>query len=169
LNFSDKGAHMDETIKAEIAKLKEYYDRRKSAAGTLEELAGEPLQHHFPIDLWELSDSELDGEMGKRLGFLNDDIDCRPTPDITSHRRFLGRPIVWFKKIIFKILRPYSNTLFIRQNRFNEQLVAFHLASFIRFRRLEESVRRLQRQLDEDGGREDERLNGRDPLQAKHE
>ena len=87
--------------------------------------------------------------MGKRLSFLNDDIDCRPTPAITSHRRFIGPLVVFCKKIVFALLRPYTNTLFDRQNRFNEQLVAFHLASFIRFRRLEERSRRLEQQADE--------------------
>ncbi|MCJ7526446.1 MAG: hypothetical protein MUP71_14670 [Candidatus Aminicenantes bacterium] len=135
---------MDEQIKEEIAKLKERFQGRKDSAASLEELAGGPIQHHFPVDLWQLSDSELDGEMGKRLSFLNDDIDCRPTPDITSHRRFIGPAIVLFKKMIFKIFRPYSNTLFVRQNHFNDQLVAFHLATFIRLRRLEEKVHALE-------------------------
>ena len=137
---------MDEQVKAEIAKLKEYYQERKTGAGSLEELAGKPLQHHFPVDLWQLSDSELDGEMGKRLSFLNDDIDCRPTADITSHRRFIGPVVVFFKKILFRILRPYTNTLFTRQNRFNGQLVAFHLATFIRLRRLEQRILELEKQ-----------------------
>ena len=143
------GATMDEQIKNGIAGLKETYRGRKDAAASLEELAGKPVQDHFAVDLWQLSDSELDGEMGKRLGFLNDDIDCRPTPAITSHRRIIGPLIVFCKKIVFTLLRPYTNTLFDRQNRFNEQLVAFHLASFIRFRRLEDRTRRLEQQADE--------------------
>jgi len=81
--------------------------------------------------------------MGKRLGFLNEDIDCRPTVAITSHRRFIGPFIVLFKKLLLKVLSPYTNSLFVRQNRFNEQLVAFHLATFIRCRRLEEKLKRL--------------------------
>jgi len=143
---------MDEHSKNEIARLKEHYRQLKDAAASLEELAGGPIEHHFAIDLWQLSDSELDGEMGKRLSFLNDDIDCRPTPAIVSHRRFVGPLIVLCKKIVFKLLRPYTNTLFDRQNRFNEQLVAFHLASFIRFRRLEERTRRLEQQCEEAKG-----------------
>jgi O-antigen chain-terminating methyltransferase len=140
---------MDEQINAEIVKLKEYYQNRKNTAGNLEELAGEPLQHHFPVDLWQLSDSELDGEMGKRLSFLNEDIDCRPSQNITSHRRFIGPLIIFGKKIIAKILSPYTNTLFVRQNRFNEQLVSLHLATFIRCRRLEEKIRQLNSQIQE--------------------
>jgi hypothetical protein len=160
---------MDEQIKKEIAELKEHFRARKDSAASLEELAGVPVRHHFPIDLWKLSDSELDGEMGKRLSFLNDDIDCRPTPDITSHRRFIGPAIVLFKKIIFKLLRPYTNTLFIRQNRFNDQLVAFHLASFIRFRRLEERMRKLERREMEISEQADETPGGPSLLISKHD
>ena len=163
------GANMDEPIKAEIAKLKETYRVRKDGAASLEELAGQPVQHHFAIDLWQLSDSELDGEMGKRLSFLNDDIDCRPTPAITSHRRLIGPLIVFCKKIVFTLLRPYTNTLFDRQNRFNEQLVAFHLASFIRFRRLEEKTRRLEQQADELKGRLADPEAGPGPRTPHHE
>lgn len=137
---------MDKQLKDEIARLKEYYRGRKDAAGKLAELAGSPVRHHYPVDLWSLSDSELDNEMGKRLGFLNEDIDCRPIIAITSHRLFLGPFVVFIKKLLLKLLNPYTNSLFVRQNRFNEQLVAFHLASFIRFRRLEERVKNLERE-----------------------
>jgi len=160
---------MDEHIKDEIAKLKEYFRGRKDSLAGLEELAGEPIQHHFPVDLWQLSDSELDGEMGKRLSFLNDDIDCRPTPDITSHRRFIGPAIVWLKKVVFRIFRPYSNTLFVRQNRFNDQLVAFHLATFIRLRRLEEKVRNLERQEQEIREQVEDLPRAQESPTAKHE
>jgi hypothetical protein len=160
---------MDEKIKDEIARLKEYYRERKGSATSLEELAGNPIQHHFPINLWELSDSELDGEMGKRLTFLNEDIDCRPTMAITSHRSFIGPLIVFFKKMIAKILRPYTNTLFVRQNRFNEQLVAFHLASFIRFRRLEDIMKRLEQVENETRERVEEIADGQAEPSSHHE
>ncbi len=134
----------DMAAEEEIAALKESLRTARDAARSLEELAGGPVRHHYPIDLWALSASELDGEMGKRLSFLNEDIDCRPATAVTSHRRLLGPFIVFGKKILLKALRPYTNSLFVRQNRFNEQLVAFHLASFIRFRRLEEKLKRLE-------------------------
>jgi hypothetical protein len=140
---------MDEQIKAELARLKEYYQKRKTAADSLETLTNKKIEHHFPVNLWELADSELDGEMGKRLSFLNEDIDCRPDMTITSHRRFIGPLIVHAKKIIAKIFAPDTAKLFLRQNLFNEQLVAFHLASFIRFRRLEEKALRLEKQVAE--------------------
>jgi hypothetical protein len=146
---SAMGADMDKKAREEIAALKEHYRSAKDAASTLEQLAGGPVQHHYPVDLWSLSESELDNEMGKRLSFLNEDIDCRPGMDVSSHRRVIGPVIVFFKKALLKLLRPYTSSLFVRQNRFNEQLVAFHLASFIRFRRLEERMKRLEGLADE--------------------
>jgi hypothetical protein len=152
----EKGKNMEESIKKEVAKLKEIYRAGKDAATSLEELAGGPVTHHYPVDLWSLSDSELDGEMGKRLGFLNEDIDCHPSAEITSHRRWTGPFIVRFKKLFFRMLRPYTDHLLARQVRFNEQLVAFHLASFIRFRRLEERVKDLEKDASEARERLDE-------------
>jgi hypothetical protein len=137
---------MDEKAKEEIARLKRELQSRLDDAASLDALAGKPLRHHYPVDLWSLSESELDNEMGKRLSFLNDDIDCRPSAAVASHRRFAGPFIVFFKKLLLRALRPYTNSLFVRQNRFNEQLVAFHLASFIRFRRLEERLKRLEQE-----------------------
>lgn len=127
----------------EFEALKERAHAAREAAATLEELAGGPLRHHYPLDLWSLSDDELDNEMGKRLGFLNEDIDCRPVA-VTSHRRLVGPLIVLGKKILLKLLSPYTNSLFARQTRFHEQLVAFHLATFIRLRRIEERLKRLE-------------------------
>ena len=137
---------MDKAIKEEIACLKKIYEKQIKDASSLEIITGKNIVHHYPVNFWELSDNELDQEMGKRLTFLNEDIDCRPSRDITSHRRFIGPLIVLGKKIIAKILSPYTNTLFVRQNRFNEQLVSLHLAAFIRFRRLEEKIKQLESQ-----------------------
>jgi hypothetical protein len=157
----------DNEAKNEIAALKEDLRSARDGARTLEELAGAPVRHHYPIDLWSLSDSELDGEMGRRLGFLNEDIDCRPTVAISSHRRLIGPFIVLGKKLLLKVLRPYTNSLFVRQNRFNEQLVAFHLATFIRLRRLDEKLKRLEQMAGETQERDEGAAAG--PPPPRHE
>jgi hypothetical protein len=159
----------DNEAKNEIAALKQSLRATRDAARSLEELAGGPLRHHYPIDLWSLSDSELDGEMGKRLGFLNEDIDCRPTVAISSHRRLIGPFIVFGKKLLLKVLRPYTNSLFVRQNRFNEQLVAFHLATFIRLRRLDEKLKRLEQLAGETQERNEAAAAAAGPPPPRHE
>jgi hypothetical protein len=139
---------MDERIIKEINRLKEEIYRQKEKAVDLKELVKEEIDRDFPVDFWELSERELDNEMGNRLSFLNDDIDTRPDArSITSHRRILGKPIVLIKRLVMKIAGFYTNTILEKQRSFNEQLVAFHLASFIRFRHHEQKIKEILEKL----------------------
>lgn len=113
----------------------------------LQDFTGRETARCFQLDFWELSPRELDHQMGMRLSILNDSIKCTPDGAISSHRRFIGPVIVFLKKIIRRFFWPDLDMLFARQNLFNERLVAFHLASFIRFRRDEEKLKLLAEEL----------------------
>ena len=132
----------------QIVHLKEEIFRQKEKLSSIDKMVNTGIDRDFRTDLWELSDKELDHEMGNRLSFLNDDIDPRPDPmAITSHRKILGKPIVFIKRTIIKIFGVYANALLEKQRRFNEQLVNFHLASFIRFRRIEKNINEIEEKL----------------------
>ncbi len=132
----------------QIDRLQEDIFRQKEKLASIEELVKTQIDRDFHTNLWELSEKELDHEMGNRLSFLNDDIDPRPDPtSITSHRKILGKPIVFIKRIIIKIAGAYANALLEKQRRFNEQLVNFHLASFIRFRHNEKKINEIEEKL----------------------
>lgn len=139
---------MDKQTIDEIKRLKEEIFKQKEAVTDIRDLVKKEIDRDFPINLWELSERELDNEMGNRLSFLNDDIDPRPdNSSITSHRRFLGKPVVLFKRLLMRLARPYTNLLLEKQRRFNDQAVAFHLASFIRIRQNEQHIRDLHEKL----------------------
>lgn len=139
---------MDERIIKEINRLKEEIYQQKEKVSDIKELITGEIDRDFPVDFWELSERELDNEMGNRLSFLNDDIDTRPdAQSITSHRRILGKPIVLIKRLVMKIAGFYTNTILEKQRSFNEQLVAFHLASFIRFRHNERKIKDILEKL----------------------
>jgi hypothetical protein len=151
----DDHNRQNEHIAREIERLKEQLFKQKETISSIKELVKSEIDRDFPVDLWELSARELDNEMGTRLSFLNDDIDTKPDPySITSHRRLIGKPIVLIKRAIMKITRFYTNSLLEKQKHFNEQVVAFHLASFIRFRQNEERIKGIEEKLktlEEDG------------------
>jgi hypothetical protein len=142
---------MDEQIKNEINGLKEEIRTQKEAVQDIHHLVKQDLKKRYPTDLWELSEKELDNEMGSRLSFLNDDIDPKPDNSvIITHRSgILGKVIVRFKRILMKLAQPYTNLLLEKQRRFNEQLVAYHLASFIRFRSTETHIQKMDKKLKE--------------------
>lgn len=141
-------SRMDDAIIKEIKRLKAEIFKQKEKITDIKELVNCEIERDFHIDLWELSEKELDNEMGKRLSFLNDDIDTRPdSKSVTSHRKILGKPIVFIKRIIMKLASVYTNSILEKQRRFNEQLVAFHLASFIRFRQNEKNIKEIKERL----------------------
>ncbi|MCP4154384.1 MAG: hypothetical protein GY757_42055 [bacterium] len=176
---------MDEQTKKEIQLLKTDIYNLKETVGDINALVKNDIDRDFRLDLWELSERELNNEMGSRLSLLNDDID--PTPEshaITSHRKIIGPLIVFFKKLIVKTSKIYIGAVLEKQRRFNEQLVGYHLATFIRFKQnetriksLEEKVKtveedrelmmeqlnRLQEQQDQQGLREQQEPQTRHP------
>ena len=79
---------MDETIRKEIARLKETYGRLKTEAPSLEKLTNKKIEHHFPVNFWELADSELDQEINDRL---NDWRNPQNTDAIRETMREFGR------------------------------------------------------------------------------
>lgn len=131
-----------------IDHLKKEIFQQKEKLASIEELVKIQIDHDFHTNLWELSEKELDNEMGNRLSFLNDDIDPKPNPTaITSHRKILGKPIVFIKRMVIKIAGTFAAALLEKQRRFNEQLVNFHLASFIRFRQNEKKLAEIEEKL----------------------
>lgn len=141
---------MDEHIVNELDRIKEELTQKREQLQTVEQLVTDPIDRDYPIDLWQLSPRELDAEMGDRLSALNGSIDPRPTSDsITSHRRIIGKPIVMIKKIVMRLFQPAIDTMLEKQRQFNEQAVAFHLASFIRMRQIEQTVKELEETLGE--------------------
>ena len=107
----------------EIKRLKKEIHNRKDKINNIQELVNKSIDREFRTNLWELSERELDFEMGNLLSFMNEDIDPRPDKKvITSHRKIIGRFIVIIKKALIKILNLYTNTILEKQRRFNEKI-----------------------------------------------
>lgn len=141
---------MDKEIIDRIQDLKTEIRKSRDNIQEITELVKKEIDREFPIDLWELSDKELDAVMGERLSIINERIDTRPvSSDIHSHRGLSGKIIVRFKRFLLKISSVYTNMLFDKQRELNGHMVFFQLASFIRQKRLEEKIKEINRTVKE--------------------
>lgn len=140
---------MNKELKQELSLLSEELRRRKESVQSFRELLNDEPDREYRIDLWELSERELDAEMGDRLTLLNDDINIRPDigQEAVSPRRFIGRFITPVKRKILDIVRQYVESMASKSIRFNEQATLYHLASFIRFRHNERRILVLEQKL----------------------
>ncbi len=138
-----------EKIKQRIDSWKEELKSQKEKIDKVENLINKKIDRNFEVNLWDLSEKELDLEMGNKLSILNEDINVMRLEEITSHRKVLGVFIVALKKLARRILLPDLIPFFERQKIFNEGVVNYLLASFIRFRSMEQRLRKLEQDITE--------------------
>ena len=66
--------HMDPEIKEEIAKARRDLEKKMDKVKDISDLVGKNIDREYPQDFNELSETELDVEMGKRVVFLNENL-----------------------------------------------------------------------------------------------
>ncbi len=132
---------MTNTSKEETTELKRDLEREIEAATDRQIIAPEDRDRTFQTDLWSLSAKELEALIGRYLTLLNETTDVAPKIEaITSHRGFIGAPIVAVKKLLFRLLRPFTDTLLADQKLFNGRLVQTQLAQYALQTRLREEI-----------------------------
>jgi len=134
----------NESIKKTLHELKNYYAAEREEAKGIDELVRGPVDREIAVDFWKLSNGEIEREMWNRLSGLDADADCLPGGPISSHRSWLGKPIVLLKKIIRRLTGPYSSMLLHKQNRLNRELVTFQLLVFLKLRHLEKRINEME-------------------------
>lgn len=113
---------MEKTIKKEINKIKSELYQKKETILDIKKLINEDIDEELTSNLSDYSERELETQLGEFLSFLDRSVD--PIPDksqITSHRKIIGKPIVWAKRILLKISRPYLSFIFEKQKANNEK------------------------------------------------
>ena len=154
-------------MRQKLGSLKEELVRQKEQVKEIKHLIKKEIEIHYTVDLSELSGKELDQEMGKLLTSLNEDLDCLSPQKITSHRKIIGSSIVSAKKIITGIIRPLLAPFLEKQKAFNESAVRFQLASFIRFRKIEQKLEGIEKIVMEIEEQQDALLDAIRPLSER--
>jgi hypothetical protein len=137
----------NEDIKRTLQELKAFYATERAKLHDIDKLVMEPVDREIVIDFWKLSGAEIEREMWNRMSILDADADCLPGGPIHSHRPLLGKPVVFFKRMIRRLTAPYSSMLLQKQNRLNRELVTFQLLSFLMFRQLDQRLRKIEEKL----------------------
>jgi len=65
---------MDEEIREEIARARKDLEQKLDRVKDISELVGKDIDREYPLDFNELSETELDTEMAKRVVYLNENL-----------------------------------------------------------------------------------------------
>jgi hypothetical protein len=128
-----------------LLQLKEDLLAQRNQLKDLKGLLKAEIDRDFSVNLWELSEKELDIDMGDKLSLLNDSINPRrDLAEIKSGKKIIGKPITKLKGFIIRVVKHYLDPVYDNHVKFNEKLVNFHLASYIRFRQNEKNIKKIE-------------------------
>ena len=141
---------MDNNIAKEITKMKKELHKKKKEIRNLEELVKKEIDREFPSDLKNFSEKELGSQMDEYISLLNKSVD--PVPDktsITSHRRLIGKPVVWIKRILLKMTRSYITLILDKQKTFNQHCIALYQNLIIHQNKYHEKISHIEERIGE--------------------
>jgi predicted nuclease with TOPRIM domain len=144
-----------EELSKEIERLKEELKRRKEEIQDLKKLIRKEIDREFSCPLEELSEKELETYIRESLSTLPLHIESKPDiKKITSHRKTLGRPIVFIKRAFLETTFNFINSFLDRQTDFNRRIAGLSRAVLLRLgynleriKRIEERVGRCEESL----------------------
>ena len=131
-------------MRKEIEKLKNDLFKEKETIHKIEKLIHKKIDREFPINIWELSEKELEIYIGEYILLLNKKINIKPDEkSITSHRKIIGGAIVFIKKMLVKFIHPYTNLLLDKQIEFNQHIFNLCQAVIIQQKSCKEKVEKI--------------------------
>ena len=113
---------MEKNIADKMKKLKNEIYEKKENIRDIQTLVNKEIDKEWNADVTDFSERELESRMDENISFLSDH--ANPIPEITSwksHRKIIGKPIIWGKRIIFRFASAYFTHILEKQKTFNQK------------------------------------------------
>lgn len=134
-----------EELAKEILRLKEELDRKKEEIHDLKKLVNKEIDREFPSNVEEFSEKELETYIREILSSLPIHIESKPDiRTITSHRKTLGKPIVFLKRAFLETTFNCIDSFLDKQTKFNRQIAALCQAILLRVQHNIERMKRIE-------------------------
>lgn len=145
---------MNPDIKKEITETREALEKKMEKIKNIEKLVKKEIDREYPLDFEELSDIELENEMGKRVVYLNENLNI-----INKINRKTGNKLI---KIL--LLLPYALHFVITKpiSIMKNYLQLNHIL-LIRLRRIDERLGQMEVRLNDLESFEKFRLEKKEP------
>jgi hypothetical protein len=139
---------MEEDRAREIQRLKEELEKKRGEVEDIRTLVNKQIDRPFPADVKEYSEKELETYIREQISTVENCADPRPDKkSVTSHRKIIGRPIVFFKRLLLKMTGFHVHLLLDKQTQFNRESAALNQALVIRLGHHKERMRQIQEKI----------------------
>lgn len=135
-------------LKREIESLRRELEEKKKEIRGLENLVRASIDRDFPLEVGEFSERELADYFRDALPPLKQVLDPRPGPkSVRSHRKIIGAPIVFFKRLFLRIFGFYTHLLLDEQAKFNRRSAELTEALITRLGHYRERLKEAEEKL----------------------
>lgn len=141
---------MENDITKELEKLKKELSKKKEEIQDLKQWVKKEIDQDRISDIADFSERELESLMDEYHSLLDRTAD--PVPDkrsITSHRKGIGKPIVWMKRILLNWTKPFLNLILDKQKVFNRKSIELSQALILHQKRYHERISLIDERLGE--------------------
>jgi predicted nucleic acid-binding Zn-ribbon protein len=141
---------MENNIAEQMENLKKELRKKKDEIQDLKELVKTDIDRDFPSNPKDFSARELESQMDEYHSLLDRYVD--PMPDktsFTSHRKRIGMPIVWIKRILLKMTRPYISIILERQKIFNQKCMDLYQNLILHQKKYHDKISRVEERIGE--------------------
>lgn len=141
---------MEKNFKKEMMKLKKELYENKEEIRDIKKLVNKEIDKEIPVNLEDFSEKELEASMDEQLSYLDEAVN--PFPDktcITSHRKIIGKPIVWIKRFLLRTTNVYITLVLDRQKKFNQKCVALYQTLIRHQKKYRKKINQIEERISE--------------------
>jgi len=139
---------MDETTKQEIARLKADLLKKMAEIDDLRKLLNREIDRPFNPDPMDFTEREIEPFIEKCLAAIAENLSREAEPPaLTSHRRILGQPVRYFKRIFMNWADLHSRKNLEKQTGYNQLVFDLLRVLVRRSRGNREKLRDLEERL----------------------
>jgi len=137
-------------LSQELESLRRELEEKKKEIKSLEKLVRGAIDRDFPVEVGEFSERELEDYFRDAVSPLKQVIDPRPGPrSVRSHRKIIGAPIVFFKRIFLRLSGFYTHLLLDEQAKFNRRSAEITEALVTRLKHYRDRLERAEAKVDD--------------------
>lgn len=130
---------MDPEIREELARARQDLEKKLDQVKDISELVGKGIDREYPIDFNDLSESELETEMAKRVVYLNENLNI-----INQINQKTGNKIV---KLI--LLVPYSIKLLFKSVGIMKNYLQLNHIILVRMKQASDRMERIESRMND--------------------
>lgn len=133
-----------------MIKLKKELYKKKEEIREIKKLVNKEIDQELPFNAADSSERELETLLEDHFSLLEKSFDPLPdTTSLTSHRKIIGKPIIWIKRILLKITRVYTFLILDKQKTFNQESVALFRTLIFRQRISKKKISHIEKRISE--------------------